>query len=84
LPLTSTLNWDLIQQSSPARGPGHAAAPSAQSFLLGALLPLVAILLPPPGCRVPITVVAVLVTLALIATVSARLSGRTRAEFCYA
>jgi VIT1/CCC1 family predicted Fe2+/Mn2+ transporter len=35
----------------------------------------VAILLPPPGWRVPITVVAVLVALALTGAVSARLSG---------
>jgi VIT1/CCC1 family predicted Fe2+/Mn2+ transporter len=39
--------------------PGQAAAASALSFTLGALLPLVAILLSPPSWRVPVTVVAV-------------------------
>jgi vacuolar iron transporter family protein len=47
------------------------------SFLLGALLPLVAILLPPPSWRVGVTVVAVLASLALTAIISARLSGAT-------
>lgn len=51
------------------------------SFLLGALLPLVAILLPPPTWRVPVTTLAVLAALALTATICARLSdaGRSRA-----
>ena len=40
------------------------------SFTLGALLPLLAILLPPPAWRVPVTVVAVLVALGLTGAVS--------------
>lgn len=39
----------------------------ALSFTLGALLPLLAILLPPPAWRVPVTFVAVLIALALTA-----------------
>jgi VIT1/CCC1 family predicted Fe2+/Mn2+ transporter len=42
---------------------------------LNALLPLLAILIPPPHWRVPVTVVAVLAALAVTATLSARLSG---------
>lgn len=53
--------------------PLQAAAASALSFTLGALLPLVAILLPPPAWRVPITVVAVLTALAATGLVDARL-----------
>jgi VIT1/CCC1 family predicted Fe2+/Mn2+ transporter len=57
--------------------PISAATASAISFVLGALLPLIAILLPPPSWRVPVTVGAVLAALALTATISARLSGAT-------
>jgi VIT1/CCC1 family predicted Fe2+/Mn2+ transporter len=45
------------------------------SFTTGALLPLLAVLLPPPGWRVPVCVVAVLAALALTGVVSARLGG---------
>jgi len=53
--------------------PTHAAAASASSFLLGAMLPMLAILLPPPAWRVPVTVVAVLVALAGAGVLSARI-----------
>jgi VIT1/CCC1 family predicted Fe2+/Mn2+ transporter len=61
--------------------PWQAAIASAISFSVGALLPLIAILLPPPSARIPVTFVAVLVALALTGTISARLggSGRSRA-----
>jgi len=55
--------------------PWHAAAASAVAFLLGALLPLVAILLPPPGLRVIVTVVAVLAALAITGMTSAKIGG---------
>lgn len=55
--------------------PWHAAAASAGSFIAGALLPLVAILLPPAAWRVPVTVVAVLIALALAGAMSARIGG---------
>jgi len=55
--------------------PTHAAVASAISFLAGALLPLLAILLPPPALRVPVTVVVVLLALAAAGVVSARIGG---------
>jgi VIT1/CCC1 family predicted Fe2+/Mn2+ transporter len=55
--------------------PVQAAAASALSFILGALLPLVAILLPPVSWRVPVTFVAVLIALALTGALSARVGG---------
>lgn len=55
--------------------PWHAAAASAVAFTLGAVLPLVAILLPGPSIRVPVTVVAVLAALGLTGAASARLGG---------
>ncbi len=58
--------------------PWHAAASSAISFVLGALLPLIAIVLPPAGMRVPVTVLAVLGALAVTGAVSAALGGAHR------
>lgn len=55
--------------------PWLAAVSSALSFTIGALLPLVAILLPPVSLRIPVTVVAVLVALSITGAVSARLGG---------
>lgn len=55
--------------------PWHAALSSAIAFTLGALLPLIAILLPPPEWRVPVTFLAVLVALAATGAVSARIGG---------
>ena len=61
--------------------PWQAALASAVSFSIGALLPLVAILLPPPSARIPVTFAAVLIALALTGTISAKLggSGQSRA-----
>ncbi|WP_431807825.1 VIT1/CCC1 transporter family protein [Microbacterium paraoxydans] len=55
--------------------PWHAALSSAIAFTLGALLPLLAILLPPQDWRVPVTFVAVLVALAATGTISAKIGG---------
>ncbi|MDO3647983.1 VIT1/CCC1 transporter family protein [Nocardia mangyaensis] len=58
--------------------PWAAAVSSAVAFTCGALLPLLAIVLPPAEWRVPVTVVAVLLALALTGSVSARLGGSGR------
>lgn len=55
--------------------PWHAAAASMVAFSLGALLPLLAIVLPPSGSRVPVTMVAVAVALALTGLLSSWLGG---------
>ena len=55
--------------------PWQAAFSSAFSFTIGALLPLLAILLPPPAFRVPVTFVAVLCALLITGAVSAGLGG---------
>jgi len=55
--------------------PWHAAISSAISFTIGALLPLLAILLPPLEWRVPVTFAAVLIALALTGFISARVGG---------
>ncbi|NNG39127.1 VIT family protein [Flexivirga sp. ID2601S] len=53
--------------------PWEAAGASFLSFTLGALIPLVAILLPSPSLRVPICFAAVIVALIVTGAVSARL-----------
>ena len=55
--------------------PWQAAFASAVSFSLGALLPLLAILLSPAPARIPVTFAAVLLALASTGTISARLGG---------
>ncbi|WP_420749886.1 VIT1/CCC1 transporter family protein [Rhodococcus sp. O3] len=58
--------------------PWAAALSSAVSFIVGALVPLLVVVLPPEHLRVPITFVAVLVALALTGTISASLGGARR------
>lgn len=55
--------------------PWQAALSSALSFTVGALLPLIAILLPPTTWRVPVTVISVLIALVITGAVSAGLGG---------
>lgn len=55
--------------------PVQAAAASAVSFVLGALIPLLAIVLPPASWRVPVTVPVVLGALALAGWAGARVGG---------
>ena len=55
--------------------PWQAALSSAVAFTLGAVVPLVAILLPPVSVRVPVAFLSVLIALVLTGTVSATLGG---------
>jgi VIT1/CCC1 family predicted Fe2+/Mn2+ transporter len=55
--------------------PWQAAGASALAFFIGAILPLVAILLPPEPARVPVTFAAVLIALAVTGATSARIGG---------
>lgn len=57
--------------------PWHAAISSALSFLAGALLPMLAITLPPEELRIPLTFVASIVALALTGGVGAYLGQAT-------
>ena len=57
---------------------GHAAFASAVSFLVGGLVPFLAVLLLPASARVPGTFVAVLVALALTGYLSARVNDTPR------
>ncbi len=55
--------------------PWHAAIASAASFLAGALIPLVAIIIPPQEIKVPFAVAAVVVALAATGVLSAKVGG---------
>ena len=58
--------------------PWQAAYASAAAFTVGAILPLIAILLPPAEWRIPVTFLAVLFALALTGTVSASIGGSSK------
>lgn len=51
--------------------PYHAAIASALSFFIGASIPLLAIILPPPSMRISIEIIAVVFALAITGTLSA-------------
>lgn len=55
--------------------PWQAATSSALSFAIGALLPLIAILVAPVAVRIPVTVASVLLALLVTGVVSASLGG---------
>lgn len=55
--------------------PTHAALASAASFLAGAIIPLLAIVLFPQSVKVPFTFIAVLIALAFTGTLSAKVGG---------
>lgn len=55
--------------------PWQAAFASAVAFLAGALIPLVAIILPPNAFRVPVAFIAVALALAITGTISAKVGG---------
>jgi VIT1/CCC1 family predicted Fe2+/Mn2+ transporter len=61
--------------------PWHAAIASALAFTVGAMLPLLSVVLAPAGARIVVTFVAVVVALAATGSVSAHLgrAGRWRA-----
>lgn len=69
--LDAELNLDPDDIVSPAQ----AAIVSAVSFTLGALLPLLAVLLPPANVRIAVTFVAVLIALALAGAAGARIGA---------
>ncbi len=58
--------------------PWHAAAASFVAFALGAVLPMLAILLPPASARVPVTFAATLLALALTGMVAADIGGSSK------
>ncbi|PKW18189.1 VIT1/CCC1 transporter family protein [Saccharopolyspora spinosa] len=60
--------------------PWHAAIASFVSFAIGAVLPMLAILLPGSGLRVPVTFAATLAALALTGAIAAWIGGGSRSR----
>ena len=56
----------------------QAALASAIAFTVGAVLPMLAILLPPAEVRIPLTFVAVVIALAITGSVSAHIGGSSK------
>lgn len=75
LPHTSTRSLGLDPDA--LINPWHAAAASATAFTIGALFPLIAILLAPDGVLVPVAVGVVVLALVITGTISAFL-GRAK------
>lgn len=71
--LAAHLQAELNIDQNDVASPWHAAGASAVAFVVGALLPLLAILLLPAAIRVPVTFAAVLVALAATGWVAARI-----------
>lgn len=76
--LAAHLSIELNIDQDDVVSPWHAAAASAAAFTIGAILPMLAILLPPAGWRIPVTFVAVLMALAVTGTLSATIGGSSR------
>jgi VIT1/CCC1 family predicted Fe2+/Mn2+ transporter len=73
--LKAHLSLELNIAEDDVANPWHAAGASALAFTLGAILPLLAILLPPDAIRVPVTFLAVLLALAATGALGAGLGG---------
>ena len=76
--LAAHLETELHISQDDVVNPWHAAWASALSFLVGAVLPMLAILLPPPEWRVATTFVAVIIALAITGWLSAWIGGSPR------
>ena len=73
--LSAHLEAELGIREQDVVSPWQAAGASALAFFVGAVLPMLAIVLPPAEARVPVTFAAVLVALAVTGATSARIGG---------
>jgi VIT1/CCC1 family predicted Fe2+/Mn2+ transporter len=73
--LAAHLSVELGISEADIANPWHAAFASAIAFTVGAILPMLAILLPPVEWRIPVTFVSVLLALALTGALAAKLGG---------
>ena len=76
--LAAHLSAELNIDETDIVSPWHAAFASAIAFLAGAILPMLAILLPPEDIRVPLTFLAVLVALAVTGALGAWIGGGSK------
>ncbi|CAN5260240.1 VIT family protein [soil metagenome] len=73
--LRAHLSMELNIDEADVASPWAAAGASALAFIVGAILPFLAILLPPENVRVPVTFVAVILALAATGITGAYLGG---------
>ncbi len=73
--LTAHAEAELGVHPDDLASPSRAALASAVAFVAGAVLPLIAILLPPVSFRVWVTVAAALLALSIAGAISARIGG---------
>jgi len=73
--LAAHLEAELHIDQDDVVSPWHAASASALAFTLGAILPMLAILLPPVALRIPVTFAAVLLALAATGATGAKIGG---------
>lgn len=78
--LSAHLSAELNIDQEDIVSPWHAAFASAIAFFAGAILPMLAILLPPENIRVPLTFAAVLVALAATGSVGAWIGGSSKTK----
>lgn len=76
--LSAHLSAELNINQDDEASPWQAAYASAASFTVGAILPLLAIVLPPAEWRIPVTFLAVLLALAITGTLSAAIGGSSK------
>lgn len=76
--LKAHLSMELNIDQDDVVSPWHAAAASALAFTIGAILPMLAMLLPPASIRIPVTFAAVLIALALTGAIGARIGGGSK------
>jgi vacuolar iron transporter family protein len=74
-PYTAHVDAELGIDPKNLINPWHAALASSVAFLSGAIIPMLAVLLPPAPVRVPFAFVAVVFALTLTGTVSARIGN---------
>lgn len=74
-PIAAHFDAELGIDPNNLTNPWHAAFASAISFLVGASIPLTAILLPSSSLRIPVTFISVLVALVITGVLSAKVGG---------
>ena len=60
--------------------PWHAAFASAAAFLAGAMIPLIAITIPPQSIKIPVAFISVIIALAITGTLSAHAGGASKSK----
>ena len=74
-PYAAHIDAELNIDPDDLTNPWHAAGASAVAFLVGAIIPLAAVLLFPEPIRIPMTFISVLVALAITGTISGKVSN---------